>query len=424
MFDLNDLLAGTRDAGLPPSLLRPNSGYNDPAFSALMSPISEEQARENLNAAPWSKRFSANFIEPGLVLYKGKDGKPDELVLVEAETLERMAKSMIGKPVIDWDHADVWPEIIGDGQADGVCSNVWKGENGWWHVDYMLWTKSAIEHAESDEWSVSCAWSTIDEDLSGGKHHNIPYTQRLLDGVYTHLAQVKNPRFENARIRANSTDGGYKMAWELFKKKSEQKILRLNAAEAAGTKMDVDGEPVGIADLVAKHNAASAPSDILTCSDDDEVEFEGKRYKAGDLRNSHRNSMARKNAEEKDKADEKEKEERKNAAERKRLNDLQLNGAGAEKTGKLAGEGADKSDGVLDNPDKALEAGKELSALKERLNSLTAEIKELRSAPSRELREAANLRFAPVGGTPEDQGFVTSEDRIRQGNKDFALSSQ
>lgn len=424
MFDLHRHLIGPQDPGLPISMLRDNSGPL--GASGLPSPMSDEKILENINAAPWSKRFAANFIEPGIVKYRGQGGKPDEWVLLEAEALERMAKTLIGKPVIDWDHADVWPEILGDGQGDGVVYDVWKDDNGWWHAGFMLWTKSSIEHAESGDWSVSCAYTETDTDGVGGKYHTIDYTDRILDGVMNHLALVKNPRYEKARIRANSTEhGGYKMAWklsDLITRKTEEKVLRLNAGEAAAMKMDVDGTPVSIADLVAKHNAASAPSDILTCSDDDEVEHEGKRYKAGDLRNSHRNSVAKQNADDeaKKEKDEKEKVARENAA-KARKNDVQLAGAGAEKAGKLAGAGSDKIDGVEDNPDKGLEAGKEISALKERLNSLTKELETIKAAPSRELRSAAHMRFAPAGGEPEDQGFVSVEDRIRRGNEEFSI---
>jgi hypothetical protein len=432
MFDLSSLLHATRDPGLPASMLRPNSGPAD--FPFLPGPISEEKAIENVNAAPWSKRFAANFIEPGLVLYKGKDGRPDEWLLIEAPTLERMAKSLIGKPVIDWNHAEVWPEILGDGQADGVVYDVWKGENGWWHCGYILWTKSAIEHAESGEWSVSCAYDETENDGQPGKHHNIPYTYKLLNGVYTHLAQVKKPRYEDARIRANSTEnGGYKMAWSIFApKKKEEKVLRLNAADGAGAMLEVDGEPVALNELVAKHNAMHSEHQCMTASDDDVVEHEGKQYKVGELRNAHRAhaAAARQNAEDeraKKEKEEKERKERENAARANgggaRANaETQLTGAKAEPTGKLAGQGGGKADGPADNPDVTVEAAKELAAAKERLNSLEAELKTLKNARSTELREAAHLRIGPVGGAPEDQGFVGMEDRIRAGAKDFALS--
>lgn len=419
-FDIARHLVTSRDPGLPASMLRDNAAFG----LAAAAPISDDKIEENINAAPWARRFVANFIEPGLVRYQGKNGQPDEWILLKGPAVEKIAKSLIGKPIIDWDHADVWPEIIGDGQADGVVYDVWKGDDGWWHAGYVVWTKSAVEHCESGEWSVSCAYTETETDFSGGKHHSIPYTQEVLDGVCNHLALVKKPRYEGARIRANSTEnGGYKMAWKLSDlipgKKDKPEVLRLNAAEAASTKMDVDGEAHSIADLVKRHNAAMAPSDVMTCSDDDEVEFEGKKYKAGDLRNSHRNSV-KKNAEDAAKKEEEARKARENSA---RKNDGQLKGAGSEPTGKLAGAGADKSDGPEDNPDKGVEAGKTISALKERLNSLEAELTTLKAKPAQDLRHAAHMRFAPAGGEPEDQGPVGMDERIRRGAADFSLHS-
>ena len=438
MLDFSSLVFGRQEQGLPPSLLRPNSGA---MTSALPGPISEEQARENVNAAAWSKRFAANFIEPGLVLYKAqKPGESDEWVLLEDDALERMAKSMIGKPVIDWDHAEIWPEILGDGQADGVVYDVWKGPDGWWHCGYVLWTKSAIEHAESGDWSVSCAYNETETE-GAGRYHNADYDTKILNGIYTHLAQVKKPRYEKARIRANSTEnGGHKMGWKLFKREPEEKVLRLNAAEAGSAMLDVDGSPVSIADLVAKHNAAQGPQ-CMTASDDDVVEHEGKQYKVGELRNAHRFAkqndvkkgdfdqqkavsadMREKGTAVREHASEEEQRQNRINAVRERFNtELQLAGATKEEAGKLVGAAHDKITGVEDNPDKGVEAAKELAKTKERLNAVSAELAQLKAAPSHELREAAQLRVAPMGGSPEGQGFVTMEDRIRTGNKEFAL---
>src|SRR5258708_515431 len=53
----------------------------------------------------WPKSFKCKFIEPGLVFYEdlGKDG----MVLVKEPCLEKMSRTFIGRPVIDWEHADV-----------------------------------------------------------------------------------------------------------------------------------------------------------------------------------------------------------------------------------------------------------------------------------------------------------------------------
>lgn len=41
-------------------------------------------------------------------------------------------------------------------------------------------------------------------DDSGGTENNIPYDIEFLDGVFTHLAIVDNPRYERANIVFNS----------------------------------------------------------------------------------------------------------------------------------------------------------------------------------------------------------------------------
>ncbi len=218
------------------------------------------------------------------------------------------------------------------------------------------------------------------------------------------------------------------MAWklsDLIPKKAG--ALRLNAGEAASTMLEVDGGAAPLDEMINALEAERAASaggagHCMTASDDDEVEKDGRKYKVGELRNAYRNSLARKNAEDKEKSD-KEKRDRENAAKAKRANDVQLSGAGKGSGSKLAGAGSDKIDCVEDNPDAALAAAKEISTLKDRLNSMNQEIASLKSAPSRELREAANLRFAPVGGEPQDRGFVTMEDRIRAGNAEFALNA-
>lgn len=453
MLDFMRQTFGLQDdgaAGLPPSLLRPNSSLGDldvaaiagnfasptlalPAGAALPGGLEDSDVRRRLESAPWARSFSCNFIEPGPVRYQGQNGAPDEWVMIEDDVLAKMAPSMVGKPIVDWDHAEVWPEMIGDGQADGVVCRVWKAADGWYWADFMVWTKSAVQHAASGQWSVSCAWATLKEDKQGGKYHNIPYTQRLLDGVYTHLALVERPRYEKARIRANAQDGngGYKMAFSLFGGKKPE-VLRLNSADrknaVADMMLNVDGEPVKLVDMVnalkAKRNAEAC--DMLNAEDHDEVELDGEKFNVGELRAAHRaNAAARKNAEDKarEEKEKKEREDRENAAHARQNTETQLKGAGSEKTGKLAGSGSAPQGTVEDNPDQAVQAAEALAKATERLNSLEKELAAMKAGRSEELAAAATMRAGPLGGAPEDRGPVTMEDRIRRGNADFALGT-
>src|ERR1035437_8764541 len=96
---------------------------------------------------PWPKRYSANFIEPGLCWYQDlgpcavcdqeqtcekRLGKPcdtpGEWVLITQEALAKMAPTFIGKSVIDKIHKDVKGSTIADGDAEGIVTRVWFDE--------------------------------------------------------------------------------------------------------------------------------------------------------------------------------------------------------------------------------------------------------------------------------------------------------
>ena len=57
---------------------------------------------------------------------------------------------------------------------------------------------------KSHKWSVSCSYDILKADDKGGSENNIKYGMEILDGVFTHLALVKNPRYERANIVFNS----------------------------------------------------------------------------------------------------------------------------------------------------------------------------------------------------------------------------
>lgn len=51
---------------------------------------------------------------------------------------------------------------------------------------------------------MSCSYDVKLADDAGGTENNIPYDIEFLDGVFTHLAIVNNPRYERANIVFNS----------------------------------------------------------------------------------------------------------------------------------------------------------------------------------------------------------------------------
>ena len=257
---------------------------------------------------PWPKAFKCSFIEPGVVFYQdlgeckvcgnarscgeGKCETEGATVLVKQECLSKMAQSFVGKPVIDMMHKDVTPETVAEGEADGIVTRVWLDDkSGWWMCEFLVWDPETQMHCESTAYSVSCAYEPTDVDGAGGEYHNIPYAEEILNGEYTHLAIVTNPRYEGARIFVNSKGG--KMSWRFWEKGSRKNAAPLDPMK---TKVNVDGAEVALNDL---YEAAKEPKEEAPMLNDDTVlEVDGKEKTLGELKQAYRNKLsAKKNAE-------------------------------------------------------------------------------------------------------------------------------
>lgn len=110
---------------------------------------------------------------------------------------------MVGAPVII-NHKDLTEENANDARV-GVVSNVWfNDKDGWYWCDGVIWDETAQNLITDKGWSVSCSYDVKLADDAGGTENNIPYNIEFLDGVFTHLAIVNNPRYERANIVFNS----------------------------------------------------------------------------------------------------------------------------------------------------------------------------------------------------------------------------
>lgn len=110
---------------------------------------------------------------------------------------------MIGVPVII-NHKDITTDNVKDERV-GVVSNVWfNDKDGWYWCDGVIWDETAQNLITEQGWSVSCSYDVLLADDAGGTENNIHYDIEFLDGVFTHLAIVDNPRYERANIVFNS----------------------------------------------------------------------------------------------------------------------------------------------------------------------------------------------------------------------------
>lgn len=219
-----------------------------------------------LNSKEWPKAVKARFIEPGLVHY-------EELgtILVRRQFINKIAQSFVGKPVIDEQHKDARPENFKD-VADGVVFRVWTDPaDGWDWCEFLVWDEQTLAHCKDPNFFVSCAYTPTKIDQKGGKHNNLDYDGEFLDGYYTHLAIVRDPRYEGARIVLNSK-GGTGM-FGIFSKKKEE-------VDPKTTFIQVGEKEMTLEEVV---NALTPPKKRML-GDDEIVVVNGKEYTGSELR--------------------------------------------------------------------------------------------------------------------------------------------
>ena len=138
-------------------------------------------------------------MTPGVAGYPGQFGN----VLIKKESFDKFINTMVGVPVII-NHKDITTKNANDERV-GVVSNVWfDDKDGWYWCDGVIWDETAQNLITDKGWSVSCSYDVKLADDAGGTENNIPYDIEFLDGVFTHLAIVDNPRYERANIVFNS----------------------------------------------------------------------------------------------------------------------------------------------------------------------------------------------------------------------------
>lgn len=283
-------------------------------------PTKEEIEQDLLNQSGWPLSMKCSFIEPGIVRY-GDVGD----VYVTKAVLDKMANSFVGKPVINEDHRDVSPSDFEKGTAQGIVNSIWFDSNdAMYHAAYQVWDQGTLKNIKSG-YKVSCAYK-VTRWGNGGVHNNVPYEREVLDGEYTHLAIVANPRYEGVRIYNAKGAKTMTLKWlqKIFKDGKEME----NAVEIESSKsvVSIEGKDVSMDDLVNAFNESEAKKkadlENRAPTDADMIDIgNGKKVTVGDLKKSYQaKNAAEKEAEEKAKAaKDKEDEERKNAAAKTEL---------------------------------------------------------------------------------------------------------
>lgn len=177
-----------------------------------------------------AKTYRAKFLESGLVGYGSPDGK-QEVIHLPDETIAKMADSFRGRPVVVDHDSDITTENFAD-KAKGYVTGVQKFEDGW-YCDFLLFDEGAIKDYEENGYKyVSCAY--VETESEGGSTlHNIPYSEEVKDGYFTHLALTQTPRYEDARIFENSVSKE-----ERDNSKENENMFNIFKKESSGFDMD------------------------------------------------------------------------------------------------------------------------------------------------------------------------------------------
>lgn len=257
----------------------------------VFNPTDRFTRSERLNIAPSGKRFSCNFIEPGIINYADAGGG---IELLRKETIDEALNTAIGNPLTVGHISTKLSDFAGreHGRTDRVHYNA---DSGWYICEGSVSTDEARERIKRGE-RPSCGYSVL-EFGPGGIYHNIPYEAEIKRIKFHHLAIVDNPRYEGADIRLNSkpTPAMFKIFKNIFSKDAAGKDqTTVEETTLPGeTMIEVDGKQVRLNELTAAKIAADAAAKKKADAEaaaranaihgDDDVEIDGKKVKVNEL---------------------------------------------------------------------------------------------------------------------------------------------
>lgn len=143
------------------------------------------------NGAAVPQIFYARHMQPGLAGYK------NERINLDADSIKRMLPSLDGKPIYI-NHQNVVLDTMKQQASGYIANSFWNELDGW------AWCKMVLIDAEAQTaarsgFKVSNAY--IPSDWGGaGVCNAVPYDRAITNGRFTHLALVRDPRYEQADI--------------------------------------------------------------------------------------------------------------------------------------------------------------------------------------------------------------------------------
>lgn len=181
---------------------------------------------EKHNASQMPRIFYARHMQPGIV------GYGDETILVDTAALKKLISSTSGKgiPVYLYHNEESQESRLKNlkDQAVGYVTDSFYNELDGWAWFKFIAVEDAAHDAIDRRWSVSNAY-VPSRWGSGGTKNNLPYHREVLDGEFTHLAIVPDPRYEDACIFSPEQ-------FKAYQEKLQRQITELQNAKSDSSK--------------------------------------------------------------------------------------------------------------------------------------------------------------------------------------------
>jgi hypothetical protein len=367
---------------------------------------------ENNRRDGWPSTVDMKVILPGLVRYQDLKNERGEMVtgdvLVTKEALDRMAASIEGKPIINWDHRKVDPKDFSKGRAQGIVVGpaVFNAADGWYHAKGYIWDESTLRNIERGH-SISCAYTVSEWGDGPGTLNQVPYLQEVRNGQYTHIAVVPVPRYEGARIELLNSKGGSVMGiLSLFRKEKPEEKIEIDMAAKVSLENGVEATLEEMANSWRQDQAIKVAAKGKL-SDDDTIDIDGKKVSVKELRNTH---LAFYNE-----AEKKDMEEKHNSGAHSSVpmkNCAMCNAASEESKAQEEKEKKEKE--ARENSVKAEKEAKEAEERKNAADAASAKAKEEAKAAALKLDELRNR-----GGTVGMPKITTLADLQKEGESRY-----
>ena len=210
-----------------------------------------------------------NFMCAGVVGYSDMD---DGVYLLRKETLDKMLPSIVGRPVVI-DHQNITKENIDELAVGYVVSAKYNETTGQFDCSILITDSKVAEQIKRGDNKVSSAY-TVTQFGGGGRYSGIEYDAEILDGTFTHLAIVDNPRYPDGKILINNLttkNKGDTMFFKLNKQNEEEvKEQKVNAEDL----IEIDGDKVELKDLIDAYKNACKKN---KCNEEEEKENEDEK---------------------------------------------------------------------------------------------------------------------------------------------------